>query len=144
MATDYTVISSYRNRDSVVRLVQALRDHGYSCYNFCDEPSDPLNPDAHPEEQMKVFEAKQNFYDDPHFQKLFMRDLDGLKNAECVILLLPCGLAAHMEAGIAYGLGKRVVMIGKPAKPETLYLMFRERYETAEDFLSSIATRSIG
>ena len=138
MKTDYTIISSYRNKDRVVELVQALNDHEYSCYNFCDEPSDPKNPDAHPEEQMKVFEATKNFYDDPHFQKLFKRDLDGLRNANVVILLQPCGLAAHMEAGIAFGLGKRSIMIGKPIKPETLYLMFSERFETIDDFLATI------
>ena len=138
METDYTIVSSYRNKDRVIALVHAICDQGRSCYNFCDEPSDPDNPDAHPEEQMKVFEATENFYDDPHFQKLFKRDLEGLRNAQSVILLQPCGLAAHMEAGVAYGLGKRLIMIGKPVKPETLYLMFKERYETSDEFLATL------
>lgn len=101
-------------------------------------PADPNNADAHPEEQMKVFEATKNFQDDEHFQTLFQRDLAGLKNADTVILLQPCGLSAHMEAGIAFGLGKPLIMIGQPVKPETLYLMFAERYGSADEFLATL------
>ena len=138
MKTDYTVISSYRNKDNVIALVEAINSHGFSCYNFCNEPSDPNNPNAHPEEQMKVFESTENFYNDHHFQKLFKRDLDGLKNAQRVILLQPCGLSAHIEAGIAFGMNKRLIMIGEPKKPETLYLMFHERYEPSANFLATL------
>ena len=138
MKTDYTVISSYRNKDKVEHLVDEIRKRGFTCYDFCDEPADPNNRDAHPEEQMKVFEAKRDFHNDEHFQKLFKRDLAGLKDAGKVILLQPCGLSAHMEAGIAFGLGKPLIMIGEPMKPETLYLMFEERYENVEEFLASV------
>ena len=138
MKTDYTVISSYRNKDNVEHLVSEIRRYGYTCYNFCDEPADPNNTNAHPEEQMKVFEATENFHENEHFQKLFARDLEGLKNAERVILLQPCGLSAHMEAGIAFGLGKRLIMVGEPVKPETLYLIFEERYLTKEEFIKTI------
>lgn len=139
--TDYTVISSYRNKDSVELLVGKIRKRGYTCYNFCDKPADPNNADAHPEEQMKVFEAKKDFHEDEYFQELFKRDQDGLKNAEKVILLQPCGLSAHMEAGIAYGLGKPLIMIGEPVKPETLYLMFKENYSSEEKFLQTITEK---
>ncbi len=141
MKTDYTVISSYRNKDKVEHLVGEIRKRGYTCYNFCDVPADLNNRDAHPEEQMKVFEAKKDFHNDEHFKKLFKRDLAGLKNAEKVILLQPCGLSAHMEAGIAFGLGKPLIMVGEPIKPESLYLMFEERYNSAEDFLVSVKDR---
>lgn len=138
MKTDYTVISSYRNKERVESLVDEIRGRGFTCYNFCDEPADPNNADAHPEEQMKVFEATENFHEHEHFKKLFARDLHGLKNADKVILLQPCGLSAHMEAGIAFGLDKPLIMIGEPVKPETLYLMFKERYATIDDFLATV------
>lgn len=138
MTTDFTILSSYRNKDKVEYLVQEIRNRGYTCYNFCDKPADPNNADAHPEEQMKVFEADRDFYADKHFQMLFEKDMAGLKKASTVILLQPCGLSAHMEAGIAYGLGKPLIMIGKPVKPETLYLMFKTRYSTVEEFLRKV------
>ncbi len=87
---------------------------------------------------MATHEATENFYTDPHFIEMFRCDLDGLKNAEKVIMLLPCGNAAHIEAGIAYGLGKHLILIGEPEKPETLYLIFEERYLDEEEFLKSL------
>ncbi|MCK5490384.1 MAG: hypothetical protein KAI67_00935, partial [Candidatus Pacebacteria bacterium] len=69
---------------------------------------------------------------------LFRKDLDGLKNAEKIILLLPAGTSAHIEAGIAYGLEKPLVLIGEPEKPESLYLIFQERYKTIEEFLKTV------
>ena len=53
-------------------------------------------------------------------------------------MLLPAGNSVHMEAGIAYGWGKKLVLIGEPEKPETLYLVFQERYKNIEEFLAAI------
>lgn len=136
--TDYTIISKFRNKDDVEFLVKEIERRGKTCYNFCDTPADPKNPDAHPEEQMKVSEATKDFFNDPHYKQTFETDLEALKNAKIVIMLLPAGFATHMEAGIAYGLNKNLIMIGEPEKPETLYLMFRERYKNIEEFLNSL------
>lgn len=138
MKTDYTVLAKFRNKERVDFLVGEIREKGESCYNFCDLPADPDNPDAPPEEQMKIFEKTRDFFDDSYFNTVFERDLEGLKNAEKVIVLLPAGNSVHIEIGIAYGLGKPLVLIGEPEKPETLYLIFQERYDTIEDFLQTI------
>lgn len=136
--TDYTIISRFRNKQQVEYLVQQLKQRGKTCYNFCDTPADPDNPDAIPEEQMRQFEEEQDFFNSPHHQYIFNKDLEGLKNANKVILLLPAGTSAHIEAGIAFGLGKPVILIGKPEKPESLYFIFSERYDTKEDFLKTL------
>ncbi len=83
---------------------------------------------------MKALESVENFYENEHFNHLFEQDQDGIKNVEKVIMLLPAGNATHIEAGIAYGLGKPLIFIGEAEKPETLYLIFKERYKTIEDF----------
>ena len=136
--TDYTIISKYRNKNQCDLLVKKLQNLGRTCYNFCEFPADPNNPDADPDEQMNAFEKVSDFYNDEHFQYVFKKDLDGLKNANTVIMLLPAGNSVHMEAGIAYGLGKRLILIGEPEKPESLYLIFKERYKTIEEFLQNI------
>ncbi len=59
-------------------------------------------------------------------------------DTEKVIVLLPAGNSVHIEAGIAHGLGKQLILIGEPEKPETLYLIFKERHKTIEDFLKTI------
>lgn len=136
--TDYTIISKFRNKDNCNLLVKKLQKKGKTCYNFCDMPASPNDPDAHPEEQMKVFEDVKNFFNNDYFKKLFKKDLDGLKNAKKVIMLLPAGNSVHVEAGIAYGLGKPLILIGEPEKPETLYLIFNERYKNMNEFLKTI------
>lgn len=136
--TDYSIISRYRNKDQCESLFSGLRKRGKTFYNFFDVPSDPNNPDADAEEQMRNFEGVKNFFDDGYFKYLFEKDLNGLKNAEKIILLLPAGTSAHIEAGIAYGLGKPLILIGEPEKPESLYLIFKERYGTIDEFLENI------
>lgn len=136
--TDYTLISRFRNKEQCELLIQKLSEKGKTCYNFCALPADKNNSDAHPEEQMKVLESVKDFYNDEYFREIFEKDLKGLKNAEKVILLLPAGTSAHMEAGIAFGLGKPLILIGEPEKPETLYLVFNERYKDVNEFLLTI------
>ena len=136
--TDYTIISKFRNKEQVDYLVEKLKEKGKSCYNFCDTPADPGNPNADPEKQMQAFENVSDFFNDKHFRYAYEKDLDGLKNAETVIMLLPAGNSVHMEAGIAFGLDKNLVLIGEPEKPETLYLMFQKRYKNIDDFLESV------
>lgn len=136
--TDYSIISKFRNKKQCELLIEELKKRGKTCYNFCEVPTDPANPNAKPEDQMKKFESVKDFFNDDYFRYLFNRDLDGLKNAGKIILLLPAGTSAHIEAGIAYGLGKPLVLIGEPEKPDTLYLIFEERYRTIDEFLKTI------
>lgn len=136
--TDYTILSKFRNKEQCEILVKKLQEKEKTCYNFCEKPADKNNPEAHPEEQMKVFEAVKDFYNDEYYREIFEKDLEGLKNAQKVIVLLPAGNSVHIEAGIAYGLGKPLILIGKVEKPESLYLIFEERYETMEKFLETI------
>jgi hypothetical protein len=137
--TDYTIISKFRNYAQCDRLIAELKKRGKTCYDFCANPVDPEKADFEIEEQMKAFEKTDDFWNDPNIRKTFERDLDGLKNAEKVIMLLPAGHSAHIEAGIAYGLGKPLILVGETEKADTLYLIFQERYETMEKFLESIS-----
>jgi len=136
--TDYTIISKFRNKQQCERLIEKLKAKGRTCFNFCDTPADPNNSDAQPEEQMKTFESVKDFYNDKHCQYIFKKDLEGLKNAKKVIMLLPAGTSVHIEAGIAYGMGKPLILIGETKKPESLYLIFKERYKTIEEFIKSV------
>ena len=136
--TDYTIISKFRNKNNCEFLIKKLEEKGKSCYNFCSKPADPDNPDIDSEKQMQNLEKTKNFYNNKYFQKLFEKDLDGLKSAETIIMLLPAGNSVHIEAGIAYGLEKKLILIGESEKPDTLYLIFKERYKTVEEFLDTI------
>lgn len=136
--TDYMVIGRYRNKENTQKLVEAIRAKGFTCYDFAEKSAYPDSPEASAEEQMAALESHPDFLNDPLHEYHFKRDLDGLENAKTVVLLLPAGNSAHMEAGIAFGENKKLILIGTPDKPETLYYIFDEFYKTADDFLSSI------
>lgn len=138
MKTDYMVIGRTRNAHNIQRLVDRIKARGYSCYNFLDIPATPETPDLSWEEQMKIAESELDFWNSSHYQETFEQDMAGLKNANTVILLLPAGLAAHMEAGVAFGLNKKLILIGEVEKPETLYFIFQESYKDIESFLDTI------
>lgn len=137
METDFIVIGKYRNREKVRELVEQIRVKGNTCYDFTAKPADPGNPNGSGHEQMSALESHPDFYNDPIHRDHFERDLAGLKGARTVVLLFPAGNSAHVEAGIAFGLGKKLVCIGEPEKPETLYFIFHEHYSTPEEFLNS-------
>ena len=136
--TDYTVIGKFRNARNVRALIAAIRNQGKTCYDFTDKAADPSHPDAPFEDQMITLERHPDFLNDSVHRYHYERDLDGLKKANTVILLLPAGTSAHIEAGIAFGLGKKLILIGKPEKPETLYFIFDEYYDTVEEFLKNV------
>jgi hypothetical protein len=131
MQTDYMVIGRSRNADNIQRLVDGIEAKRYSCYNFLNIPASPENPDLSWEEQMNIWNSAD-------YKATFQTDMAGLQNAHTIIMLLPAGLAAHMEAGVAFGLNKNLILIGEVEKPETLYLMFQERYKDIEEFLDVI------
>jgi hypothetical protein len=136
--TDYTLLTKFRNKKEGEFLIKKLEEKGFSCYNFFIKPADPDDPGADPEAQMNKFETTKDFYNDQYFKEIFEADLEGLKNAEKVIVLLPAGNSVHIGVGIAYGLNKPLILIGEPEKPESLYLIFKERYKTIEEFLATI------
>ena len=94
------------------------------------------NKNQTPEEKQKEFEALSLKSD--IVLNLFHKDLEGEKNSKNLLLVLPAGKAAHIESGIAYGLGKKCYAIGEYDATDTLYNIFDEIFinETElEEFL---------
>lgn len=138
MKTDYMVIGRVRNSENILRLVKGIEGKGYSCYNFLNKPCTPDSGHLPWGEQMDKLEAVADLWNDPHMRYIFEMDMEALRNADTIVMLLPAGMAAHMEAGVAYGLNKKMVLIGEVEKPETLYLMFEQQYPNIESFLETI------
>lgn len=117
--TDFFVAGSWRNRQAVSEVLDALDRTGAQSYSFVRAPYD---------EQASAFAvpggADTADLDTPGMRRLFEQDLAALRAADRFVLVLPAGAAAHMEAGIAYGLGKRCYAVGTADRTETLYRVF--------------------
>ena len=138
MKFDYFLATRWRNKDAAQYIANKIREKGMTVYSSSDEDKSILDPISNPEEAMKTFESMNNWQNIALVRKMFEQDMDGLRNSKKFILLLPAGKSAHMEAGVAYGLGKECILIGEQKETESLYLVFSEYFSTSDDFLRSL------
>src|SRR3989338_6513386 len=143
MKYDYMIVSRWRNKRSVTELVDKIRAKGKTVYSFfeADDFKQTLKESGqklHPEEFMQKFESIPDWKNNPQVREIFDIDMKALRDAETVIFLLPAGKSAHIEAGLAYSLGKKLIVIDEQKETESLYLIFNEFYNTIDDFIKSI------
>ena len=55
------------------------------------------------------------------------------KKANKFLLVLPAGRSGHIEAGIAYGMGKKCYAIGEYDATESLYNIYDNIFEDEEE-----------
>ena len=133
------VASSWRNQHHE-QVVAKLRGAGHEVYNFREgdsfkwqDVSGHLDPKS---------SALQQFYTGlrtPEAQAGFKRDRDALEAAHLVVLLLPCGKSAHLEAGWAMGRNKPVIVVldEDTVEPELMYLLSGE-FTTRDALLRTV------
>jgi hypothetical protein len=68
-------------------------------------------------------------------------DMQALEACDTVVLVLPCGRSAHLEAGWAKGAGKRVVIDIPAVEPELMYCMADAVVAPAKELLAVLRVR---
>lgn len=142
---DYYIAGRWRNRDKVNEVRDALRAAGKTVYCFTDNEYDgdgikfQAHAEANPEAMMQTAESLVDWQTNPTFRKIFENDMAGLKASNAYIMVLPAGLSAHMELGVAYGMGKPCYGIGAVEKVETLYLMFNRIFPDVSAMVEALA-----
>jgi len=134
---DFFISGKWRNKDKVLQLTKAIRDKGYSVYCFLESEHSIDRIANDPEEDMQNFE-KLDWRNDSYVKKVFENDMEGQRNSSTFVMLLPAGKSCHIEAGVAYGLGKKCILIGVQKEAESLYLIFDMVYLTEEEFLNTL------
>ncbi len=143
MKYEYFIASRWRNKDQVLELTRRIRAKGKTVYCFLEGDGQEYHlkatsSDHDPEAFMRNFENIPDWQTNPEVQRVFDVDMNALKDSQHVLLLLPAGKSAHIEAGAAYGLGKRLSVIGEQKEAESLYLIFNNFYKTVDDFLVTV------
>ena len=134
MKYQYFIASRWRNRDQVLELAKKLRKKGKSVYCFLEAPHAVHRLKNDPEEDMKNFETR-DWQNDQYVKEVFKNDMEAEKESETLIMLLPAGKSAHIEAGAAYGMRKKSILIGEQKEAESLYLIFDESFPTIDAFI---------
>ena len=118
------VASSWRN-ERQLEIVAALRAAGYDVYDF----RNPILGDSGFHWQDIDLEWRNWSSDEyrralnhPRAQAGFGNDFGAMQWADILLLVLPCGRSAHLEAGWAIGQGKPTcILLDDKSEPELMY-----------------------
>jgi len=141
MKYEFFIAGKTRNKDNILRICDLFDKYNISYYCFLknDETMNSYgNNNQSVEENMQIFENLDLKSD--IVLKIFNEDLDAEKASKNFLLVLPAGKSGHIEAGIAYGMGKKCYAIGEYDGTDSLYNIFdnifREENEL-ENFLNN-------
>lgn len=122
----------------VQKMTEELVQRGYEVYSFLQSGAN-LTTGVSIGEELKMFgKAMQNWENDPDIKKIFDSELEGLKSSDMIVLVQPVGHSSLLEAGIGYGMGKKVVTVGPIEQPEVFYLICHGFYTDLDSFLGDI------
>ena len=116
---EFFIAGRARNKESILQICDLFDKYNISYYCFLKK------------EKQKEFESLN--LKSEIVLNLFNNDLEGEKNSKNLLLVLPAGKAAHIEAGIAYGLGKKCYAIGEYEQTDTLYNIFENIFESTHE-----------
>lgn len=130
---DFYIAGRWRNKDNIKPVLDAVRASGRTAYCFIENEykgaAVEFKMDENPETFMK--QSEELSQDDPLIRTIFETDMAAEREAESFLLVLPAGIAGHIEAGVAYGMGKKCYAIGDVEKTETLYCIFDKIFPDA-------------
>lgn len=138
MKYDFFIAGRFRNKEKIKPVLDVVRNSGKSAYCFIENEYKGEVVEFGSADDPSVFMSKfeELPQDHPLVRKIFEMDINAEKESENFLLVLPAGIASHIEAGAAYGMGKKCYAIGEIEKTETLYnifdRIFRDTQELAE------------
>ena len=135
---EFFIAGRARNRENILKICNIFDKYNISYYCFIKNENKWGfgNENQTIEEKQREFESL-NLKSDAVLN-LFKTDLEGEKNSKKLLLVLPAGKAAHIESGIAYGLGKKCYAIGEYEATDSLYNIFEKIFKNEtelEEFL---------
>jgi hypothetical protein len=134
----FFIASPWRNQEKVLSLTEELTKRGHEVFSFLQNGANLTTGMSIGDELRTFGEALHKWQDDPNIKKIFNSELEGLKNSDMVLFLQPGGHSSLIEAGIGYGMGKRVAIIGEIEKPEVFYLICEKIYPDLDSFLKDL------
>lgn len=139
---DFFIAGRWRNYPEVKKVLDLVRSHNKTAYCFIENLYEgskvEFKHDASIETIMQKLESLPK--DDDFIKHIFQNDMQAQRDSDNFLLVLPAGISGHVEAGAAYGMGKKCYAMGLPEKTETLYGIFDEIFpdlESLEDWLST-------
>ena len=131
---DFFIAGRTRNKENILKICDLFDQYHVSYYCFLknDGTMESYGEEGQTEdEKMKEFESLDLKSD--VVLKIFHEDLDNEKASKNLLLVLPAGKSGHMEAGIAYGWGRKCYAIGDVDGTDSLYNIFETIFKNNEE-----------
>lgn len=131
-----------RNKENILKICSIFEELNISHYCFLknEKSHKEAGLDINDNHLADTFEALG--LENPSVRTIFEHDIEGEKNSDNFLLVLPAGKSAHIEAGIAYGLGKKCYAIGEYDVTDSLYLIFDKIFKDENELESFLANKS--
>lgn len=131
---DFFIAGRWRNRDNIQPVLDAVRESGKAAYSFIENEYEGSTFSIKLDGDVDAFmtQSENVPLDDPLIRKIFEADMAAEREADNFLVVFPAGLNAHIEIGIAYGMGKKCYAVGVPEKTETLYCIFDKVFPDLE------------
>lgn len=140
---EFFIAGRTRNKEKILEICSIFDSLKISYYCFLKNEQSHieagLDINEEPEELMKKFESMSLHSD--AVQTIFKHDIEGEKNSKNFLVVLPAGKSAHIEAGIAYGLGKKCYAIGEYDVTDSLYLIFDKIFANENELIEFLKNR---
>ncbi len=120
-------------------LRNSLIVRGYEVYDFKDPKYEMYWGDIDPNwESWTISEFRESLATSTADDS-FQADMNGLREADVVVLLLPSNRSAHSEAGWHRGRGRPVYILSyEPIKPELMYKMYTGICQNLQELLEAL------
>ncbi len=131
---EFFIAGRARNKEQILKICDLFDKYKISYYCFLknEKTSNSYGSSSESiEEKQKEFEAlglKSEI-----ILNIFKEDMESEKNSRNFILVLPAGKSGHIEAGIAYGMGKKCFAIGEYDATDSLYNIFEDIFANEND-----------
>lgn len=142
------VAGSFSNRENIMFIGNTLREHGFETYIFCDPSSvtGKLSDELRLLYDLKTLTAK-SVYDTKIISSIGLENLHELVQCDALVLVLPSGRSAHLEAGWMIGRQRPVYIIGPKVYGEfdAMYVMANHIFydDQVEDLIRMIMRDSL-
>lgn len=131
---EFFIAGKTRNKENILKICDIFDKYNISYYCFLknDETMNNFGKEFKNEEEKMDFFEKLDLKSDTVLN-IFNQDLENEKSSKNFLLVLPAGKSGHIEAGIAYGMGKKCYAIGEYDATDSLYNIFDNIFENEKD-----------
>ena len=133
--------SSWRNEEQPA-YVARLRSEGHEVYDFRNPPTGTgfAWSEVGLDDPRPSVEAYKAALAHPRAQAALDSDFGGMRWCDTLVLLLPCGRSAHLEAGWAAGAGKRTIILLDDGEPELMNLLADELVVSTDELVALLGS----